>query len=210
MSNYSLPSENVAMEPNEHFHDVLKEEKLKQGMCFPMKIIDLKRQNVELPSTDSEFDVVIYEHMLCSADAPNLVLNNVDVALKPGGRFTWPEQVTVGYQSFPTFSCSQRVFSPILFVIGNGCKFRSTGEIITYHFEQCDGRHDLDCTHFDAPVSFFMKFIAPHVMGIAAKNIQIKFLLKLFQIVQKMQSLFISRTRKHHPTIFKVFRHSLS
>ena len=93
-ANDSLESEHVASEPNEHFHDALKEEKLKQGIDFPMEIVGLKGENIYLPSTDSEFDVVISVHVLCSADVLDLVLNNAGITLNPGGKFIFFEHVT--------------------------------------------------------------------------------------------------------------------
>lgn len=170
-SNNSLISEYVAVEPNEHFHDALKEEKLKRGMDFPMKIVGLRGEEIDLPSTNSEFDVIISTHVLCSVDVPDIVLTNADLALKPGGRFIFFEHVAADYQSSPTMWYFQQIVSPFLFIVANGCKFRNTGEIITNHFKQHNDRYDLDYIHFDAPMPFFMKFLTPHIMGIATKKI---------------------------------------
>merc|ERR1740121_2677666 len=85
-------SEYVAVEPNSHFHNALLKEKERRDLNFPLEIVGLKGENIDVPKDDyGSFDVVISTHVLCSVDSPELVLQNADRVLKPGGRYIFFE-----------------------------------------------------------------------------------------------------------------------
>ena len=158
------------MEPNTYFHDNIRKEKTKRGLEFPMNVVGLKGESIDLPSTDNgSFDAIISTHVLCSVDVPELVLTNADLALKPGGRFIFMEHVAADYELSPFLWYMQQIFAPMLFIVANGCRFRSTEDIIASYFKHND-RYDLDFEYFDAPMPIFLSFIKPHIMGVATKK----------------------------------------
>ena len=148
----------------------MQAEKTKRGLEFPMNVVGLKGECIDMPTTENgSFDVIISTHVLCSVDVPELVLTNADLALKPGGRFIFMEHVTADYDSSPLLWYAQQIFAPILFILGNGCKFRSTEMVITSYFKNND-RFDLEFALFDGPMPFFLGFLKPHIMGLATKK----------------------------------------
>uniref|UniRef100_A0A7S2EAN7 Methyltransferase type 11 domain-containing protein n=1 Tax=Ditylum brightwellii TaxID=49249 RepID=A0A7S2EAN7_9STRA len=160
----SAIQEYVAVEPNAHFQQLLNAEKKKRNLDFPLEFVGIKGEDVDI-SEEGSFDVVIATHVLCSVESPEVVLANVDRALKPGGTFIFFEHVIAEPQTNMRYL--QNLMAPILYIVGNGCRFLETEKILRRQFAD---RFEIDVTPFYAPVPSFLTFIKPHIMGIAIKN----------------------------------------
>lgn len=168
--NNSTISEYVAVEPNSYFHTALLQEKERYDLNFPLEIVGLKGEDIDIPKDDyGSFDAVISTHVLCSVDSPDLVLQNADRLLKPGGRYIFFEHVLVDYNASPKLWYIQQITKPFLYIIGNGCKIINVEDVLKYYFYN-DTKFHLDITHFDGPMPFFLAAARPHIMGIVTKR----------------------------------------
>eukprot|EP00565_Helicotheca_tamesis_P006296 CAMPEP_0185725096 /NCGR_PEP_ID=MMETSP1171-20130828/1425_1 /TAXON_ID=374046 /ORGANISM="Helicotheca tamensis, Strain CCMP826" /LENGTH=282 /DNA_ID=CAMNT_0028393125 /DNA_START=49 /DNA_END=897 /DNA_ORIENTATION=- len=159
----SAIQEYVAVEPNPYFHELLHNEKRERDLNFPLDFVGIKGEDVDV--SEGSFDVVIATHVLCSVDFPEVVLANAERALKPGGTFVFFEHVYAEYQTKMWYL--QNLIAPIQYIVGDGCRFQDTEEILRRKFAS---QFDIDVTTFDAPMPLFLSFVKPHIMGLAIKK----------------------------------------
>lgn len=164
----SLIEKYVAVEPNSYFEEEMRKEMHVRGLDFPLEFVGIKGEDaVDIDaSEDGSFDVVIMTHVLCSVDSVESVLSNAERVLKPGGRMIIMEHHDAEKGSFMWYV--QRVVSPILNIVGNGCTFRNLRGMIE---ESLGSRFDVrGLVDFEAPMPAFMYFVRPHIKGIATKK----------------------------------------
>lgn len=153
----------VGVEPNPFFQEKLASEKIARNVTFPTSTVWLKGENVDIEP--ASFDYVVGTHVLCSVDDVRTVLRQVSRALKPGGVYYFTEHVAA-QQSDPVRNW-QQIVAPMLYVVGNGCQFRSLWNDIsaTTGLPGFDVKLEFVDASKDVPIFF----IAPHIVGTATK-----------------------------------------
>jgi len=156
----------VGVEPNLHFVEGLQKEKESRGLDFPLNIVGLKGEEIDLTDDDHfSYDTVIMTHVLCSVDSVETVLDNAERSLKSGGRILFLEHVPA--EDGTMMSVLQSLIGPVLYIVGNGCKFKDTETIIRNHLGD---RFDIQLSKFNANVPKLLYFITPHIKGFAIKK----------------------------------------
>ena len=140
-------------------------EKESRALDFPLEIVGLKGENIDINENSPYADTVIMTHVLCSVDAVDIVLDNADKSLKPGGRILFLEHVPASDDGWVRLL--QKIIAPVLYIVGNGCKFKNTGHLIREHLGD---RFHIELTAFDAQVPMPLYFITPHIKGFAIKK----------------------------------------
>ena len=81
----------TAYEPNTHMHQQLREQAAESGIQHFVLVGEGAEDLFE--SAIGKFDVVVSTLVLCSVKQPDVVLKNVEMWLKPGGKFLFLEHV---------------------------------------------------------------------------------------------------------------------
>jgi len=157
----------TGVDPNGHFREMLRNEKERANLTFPVDLVGAKGEEWALPPADQgSYDVVLATHVLCSVSSPDIVLRNAVRALKPGGRYIFFEHVAAEDGSL--ISYYQRFVAGVLHILADGCQFGDTEKVLKDAFSE--DQFDLEITRFEAPVPKFLAFIRPHIMGVATKK----------------------------------------
>jgi SAM-dependent methyltransferase len=151
----------VGVEPNEFFQEKIAAEVVKMNISFPTKTVWLRGENVDIEP--ASFDYVVGTHVLCSVDDVSLVLRQASRALKPGGVYHFMEHIAAKEGS--TLYFWQQVFEPLLYVVANGCKFKTLWN---------DLSASAGLPGFDVTVEFMdskipIPLFVPHLKGLAVK-----------------------------------------
>lgn len=88
---YRNPKSLTAYEPNTHMHQQLREQAAESGIKHFVLVGEGAEDLFE--SAIGKFDVVVSTLVLCSVKQPDVVLKNVEMWLKPGGKFLFLEHV---------------------------------------------------------------------------------------------------------------------
>ena len=154
----------VGLEPNENFANDIDEEKAKWNLSFPVTMTYESGESALARLPDASIDAVVSTHLLCSVGENFIIdsmLRQVSRILKPGGKFFFLEHVSAEQGTIA--HVMQRVLSPLLKVIGNGCEFKPTGEILEEWEKNNKSRMRLEMTRWLAPMP--IPFFQPHVSG---------------------------------------------
>lgn len=155
----------VGVEPNEYFQAEIETQKEKYNITFPTRTVWLSGENIDVAK--ESFDYVVGTHVLCSVDETEKVLNQISRALKPGGSYLFLEHVAAK-QNTPLFF-AQMLVDPIFAIIGNGCHFKRTWELLSSEsLLPVMRKFTIEMEHFDAPVG--LPFMVPHIRGNALKK----------------------------------------
>jgi len=150
----------LGVEPNTNFKESVKAGL--QTLPYTANVLWEKADKDNLHDVaDNSIDSVIGTHLLSSVEDPDAVLAEAYRILKSGGIYYGLEHVSAR-QSGTFLDFSQRMFAPILGIVGNGCKFKPLWE----NFERTQLK--LAMEDFDAPIPIPM--LRPHIMVKATKR----------------------------------------
>jgi ubiquinone/menaquinone biosynthesis C-methylase UbiE len=107
-------TELVLTEPYPHMLDVLRKKVREAGSDATVVRATAER----LPFPDQSFDTVVASMILCSADDPNIVLDEIARVLKPDGQYLFLEHVRNPDEKIAR---RQDRVQPAWFLFGNGC-----------------------------------------------------------------------------------------
>jgi SAM-dependent methyltransferase len=147
----------IAIEPNPWLHARLRERAHRYGLV--LDIHGLAGEQLDLPAAST--DAVVCTLVLCSADQPARVVDEVKRVLRPGGRFLFVEHVAAPAGS--SLRRFQRIVEPPWRWLFEGCC--TTRE--TWRLLENAGFSGLELEHFRVKTSFI--HVAPHIAGIAIR-----------------------------------------
>ena len=143
----------VAVEPNVHFHDRVREAARLAGVDAEVRIGVAER----LPLPDACADAVVCTLVLCSVDDVRASLAEVRRVLRPGGTFVFLEHVAASRGTW--LRRLQRLIRAPWALVADGCRpDRETG-----HYLEEAGFDHLEIERFRPPLGL----LSPHIIGSA-------------------------------------------
>jgi ubiquinone/menaquinone biosynthesis C-methylase UbiE len=104
----------VLTEPYPHMLEILRHKVASSGR----KATVVEAYAEKLPFPDESFDTVVATMILCSAEKPSLVLQEIARVLRPGGQYLFLEHIR---NPSPKIAQRQDFVQPAWYLFGNGC-----------------------------------------------------------------------------------------
>ena len=153
----------TAIDPNQYFHEHLRESHRNHSLTFPIDIKGLAGEKVPIESNSK--DVVILTHVLCSVSDTGEVLKEAYRILKPGGKIYFLEHTADRENA--EIRKWQEFIRPIWKIFFDGCDFIETWK----YFDTMDEKgmfENIEYKYFNAPMPFAL--VEAHIMGVATKT----------------------------------------